>query len=185
MLHGCKILRQISNLPFEISHKILNPYTAKYALYEVLQFHELRTLGVMALRYDFHRISLTDCESSSIPYFSKRSFNTLLKFRFVNALEVYLCNFHSFTTVVQLRKYKLCTVRPIWRKPRPVNDFCGRLFCSVGSNLHLRLIFCSHNSFNYPRDCLGEKHGTGHSEISTENGTIHQQERVQAVWARY
>ena len=27
-------------------------------------------------------------------------------------------------TVVQLRKYKLCTVLPIWRTPRPISDFC-------------------------------------------------------------
>ena len=32
-----KILCEISEVPFEISHKILNPYTAKYAFYEVLK----------------------------------------------------------------------------------------------------------------------------------------------------
>ena len=31
-VYGLKILCEISNVPFEISHKILNPYTAKYAL---------------------------------------------------------------------------------------------------------------------------------------------------------
>ena len=35
-----KILCEISKVPFEISHKILNPYTAKYALYEVVKFDD-------------------------------------------------------------------------------------------------------------------------------------------------
>ena len=30
-----KILCEISKVPFEIAHTILNPYTAKYAFYEV------------------------------------------------------------------------------------------------------------------------------------------------------
>ena len=47
------------------------------------------------------------------------------------------------------------------------------------------LSYCSYSSFNYPRDCLSEEHGTDHSEISTENGAIHQQEKVQVVRARY
>ena len=38
MVYGFNILRKISMLPFEISHKILNPYTAKYVFYEVLKF---------------------------------------------------------------------------------------------------------------------------------------------------
>ena len=50
-------------------------------------------------------------------------------------------------TVVQLRKYKLCTVLPIWRTPHLVNDFCGQLFGSVASYLHLRLIFCKYEMF--------------------------------------
>ena len=32
-MYGIKILCEISKVPFEISHKILNPYTAKYAFY--------------------------------------------------------------------------------------------------------------------------------------------------------
>ena len=50
-------------------------------------------------------------------------------------------------TVVQLRKYKLCTVLSIWRTLQSVNDFCGRLFSSVASNLHLMLIFCKYEMF--------------------------------------
>ena len=34
-MYGFKILCEISKVPFEISHKILNPYIAKYAFYEV------------------------------------------------------------------------------------------------------------------------------------------------------
>ena len=36
-----KILCEISKVPFEISHKILNSYTAKYAFYEVLKIWRL------------------------------------------------------------------------------------------------------------------------------------------------
>ena len=32
-MYGFKILCEISKVSFEISHKILNPYTAKYAFY--------------------------------------------------------------------------------------------------------------------------------------------------------
>ena len=32
-MYGFKILYEISKGTFEISHKILNPYTAKYAFY--------------------------------------------------------------------------------------------------------------------------------------------------------
>ena len=45
--------------------------------------------------------------------------------------------------------------------------------------------YCSHNSFNYPRDCLSEEHGTIHFEISTQSGAIHRQEKVQVARARY
>ena len=45
--YGFKILREISKVPFEISHKILNPYTAKYAFYEVLKIDDLRYLRVV------------------------------------------------------------------------------------------------------------------------------------------
>ena len=38
-MYGFKILCEISKPPFEISHKILNPYTAQYAFY-VLNFDE-------------------------------------------------------------------------------------------------------------------------------------------------
>ena len=37
MVYGFKILCEISKGTFEISHKILNPYTAKYAFYEVVK----------------------------------------------------------------------------------------------------------------------------------------------------
>ena len=37
-MYGFKILCEISKVPFEISHKILNPYTAKYAFYWLLFF---------------------------------------------------------------------------------------------------------------------------------------------------
>ena len=36
-----KILREISNVPFEISRKILNSYTEKYAFYYVLKIWRL------------------------------------------------------------------------------------------------------------------------------------------------
>ena len=37
-MYGIKILSEISKKPFEISHKSLNPCTAKYAFEEVLTF---------------------------------------------------------------------------------------------------------------------------------------------------
>ena len=36
-MYGFKILYEISKVPFEISHKNFNPYTAKYAFYDVLK----------------------------------------------------------------------------------------------------------------------------------------------------
>ena len=36
MLYGSNILCEISKVPFEISHKMLDPYTAKYAFYCLL-----------------------------------------------------------------------------------------------------------------------------------------------------
>ena len=53
--------------------------------------------------------------------------------------------------MVQLRKYKICTVLSIWRTLQSVNDFCGRLFDSVASNLHLRLIFWKYEMFTIVR----------------------------------
>ena len=52
-MYGFKILCEISKVPFEISHKILNPYTAKYALpgvknlttYDFLESYSLNETG--------------------------------------------------------------------------------------------------------------------------------------------
>ena len=41
-MYGFKILCEIS-MPFEIAHKNLNPYTTKYAFYEVLKIWEFMT----------------------------------------------------------------------------------------------------------------------------------------------
>ena len=49
-MYGFKILCEISKVPFEISHKILKPYTAKYAFYE-----ELKNVTT----YDILELSLT------------------------------------------------------------------------------------------------------------------------------
>ena len=46
-------------------------------------------------------------------------------------------------TVVQLRKYKLCTVLPIWRTPRPISDFCDRFHGFGGSFLYVNLTRCA------------------------------------------
>ena len=40
-LYGFTILCEISMVPFEISHKILNPYTVRYAYYGVLKIWRL------------------------------------------------------------------------------------------------------------------------------------------------
>ena len=49
------ILCEISKVPFEISHTILNPHTAKYALYEVLKIWSL----MISLSYDILSLSET------------------------------------------------------------------------------------------------------------------------------
>ena len=36
-VHGSEILCEISKVPFEISHQIFNPYTAKFAFPDVLK----------------------------------------------------------------------------------------------------------------------------------------------------
>ena len=40
-VYGLKFLFEISKVPFEISHKIFNPYPVKYAFYEVLKIWRL------------------------------------------------------------------------------------------------------------------------------------------------
>ena len=46
-MYGLKILREISEVSYEISHKILNPYTAKYAFKGSYKFDDLWYLRVM------------------------------------------------------------------------------------------------------------------------------------------
>ena len=44
MMHILQNFVQISEVPFEISHTILYPYTPKYALYEVLKVLRYRRI---------------------------------------------------------------------------------------------------------------------------------------------
>ena len=46
-MYGFKILYEISKVPFEVSHKIVNPYTVCYVFHEVLKFDDLWYLRVM------------------------------------------------------------------------------------------------------------------------------------------
>ena len=46
-MYGFEILCEFSKVPFHISHKILNPYTVKYAFDAVLKFDDLWYLRVM------------------------------------------------------------------------------------------------------------------------------------------
>ena len=46
-MYGFKILCEILKVAFEISHNILNSYSAKYAFYEVLKLEELWYARVM------------------------------------------------------------------------------------------------------------------------------------------
>ena len=48
-MYGVKILCEISKVPFAISHKIFNLYTAKYASYEVLNTLYLTTYDILEL----------------------------------------------------------------------------------------------------------------------------------------
>ena len=52
---GFKILYEISEVPFEISHEMLNPYTAKYVFYKVLNIWRL----VISSSYDILSLSET------------------------------------------------------------------------------------------------------------------------------
>ena len=45
-MYGFKILCEISKVPFEISHKNLNQYSVKYALYQVLKIWYLKVLSL-------------------------------------------------------------------------------------------------------------------------------------------
>ena len=54
-MYGFKILCEISKVPFEIAHKILNTYTTKYAFYLVLKFCRI----MMSWSYDILRLSET------------------------------------------------------------------------------------------------------------------------------
>ena len=54
-MYGFKILCEISKVPFEISYKILNPYTAKYAFYEVLKIWRL----MISYSYDIFSLNET------------------------------------------------------------------------------------------------------------------------------
>ena len=61
-MYGFKILCEISKVPFEISHKMLNPYTTKYAFYEVLKIWRL----MISQSYDILSLSETGPWSSSV-----------------------------------------------------------------------------------------------------------------------
>ena len=47
-MYGFNILCEISKVPYEISHKILNPYTAKYAFYEVVKIWRLMSYDILS-----------------------------------------------------------------------------------------------------------------------------------------
>ena len=61
-VYGFKILCEISKGTFEISHKILNPYTAKYAFY-CFQF-----LRVSYDIFELWRHNTVTCKMSSVSY---------------------------------------------------------------------------------------------------------------------
>ena len=61
-MYWFKILCEISKVPFEISHKILNPYTAKYEFYEVLKTWRL----MISYSYDILSVNETDPRSVSL-----------------------------------------------------------------------------------------------------------------------
>ena len=42
-MYGLKILCEITKGTFEISHKIVNPYTVKYAFYDNLELWQLKS----------------------------------------------------------------------------------------------------------------------------------------------
>ena len=68
-VYGLKILCEISNVPFEISHKILKPYDVKYAFYEVLKIWRLmrRAPEFQQPTIMGRRISMTSCWRHCVP----------------------------------------------------------------------------------------------------------------------
>ena len=52
-MYGFKIFCEISKLSFEISHKMLNPYTAKYKFHKVLKIWRFMISG----NYDILNLS--------------------------------------------------------------------------------------------------------------------------------
>ena len=54
-MYGFQILSEISKVIFEILHKILNPYTAKYAFYEMLKVWRI----MISYSYEILRFSET------------------------------------------------------------------------------------------------------------------------------
>ena len=73
--------------------------------------------------------------------------------------------------------------------------FCGVIFTLEADILQVRDVYdglvsliCHivHTILSIiPEIVLSEEHGTNHSEILTENGAFHQQEKIQVARARY
>ena len=66
-MYGFKILCEISKVPFEISHKMVNPYPTKYAFFEVFRILQF----MICYSYDSLSISETgsrDAKMSRVYY---------------------------------------------------------------------------------------------------------------------
>ena len=59
-MYGFQTLCEISKVPFEISHKILNPYTAKYA------FNQVLTIWRLMISYSYGILSLSEMGPCSV-----------------------------------------------------------------------------------------------------------------------
>ena len=63
---------------------------------------------------------------------------TLVLGKTTSTTKLATCNLLA-STVVQLRKYKLCTVLSIWRTQRAISDFCDRFHGFGGLFLYVNL----------------------------------------------
>ena len=93
-MYGYKILCEISKGTFEISHKILNPYTAKCAFYEVVKIHPLKQiLSILVeenqFNWDDHIPYILMAYRASVHKSTKCTPNLLMLNREIN-LPVYL-----------------------------------------------------------------------------------------------
>ena len=102
MLYGFQVLCEISKVPFEISYKIWNPYTAKYAFCEVLNvdiWYGICSLFSVLLRVSVQVLAWAFFWCPFI-WQSHIEFSTLIKHMFERGYNIFRNNDNPFIIVV-------------------------------------------------------------------------------------